>query len=477
MAPLHGLLARWTALPPGPLSEGLVWANLMLLGVAGARWGRGLGGGAVGGLVCGTLLQTASVTAAFVHIGAGELLHMWWIPLGLSLALEPRGPLPLAAVLVGAALTSFYAGFMLALGVGLLALLGRWHLGVPLALAGGALAAILALVSPPLPIAEVTDGVFDPVRARLDPASLVWPGPRASSWHEQAYGGGQFIGALALVLAGLGVARAPRQAREPAALAGLAILLALGSGLSIAGRDPGLPLPMAPLNALLARLVAPVHFPVRLMALACVALAGLAVVGLARAPQRRRTLVLALAALSVAEVGLRQRADWPWQRQGVTGFAELEPLQSADGAALDLLTAVLRRPRDRRAALLSQMRHGRPTQAVALERLEAIWPQGQAAVRSTRLVAHLAALARGASPPEADYRASLSLLRGTGFRWAVATAPLSGLPDGWAARLRKVCGAPHISGGDATVWALPAVAATPDERATWAAEHAARLAR
>ncbi len=122
--PLNGLLA--IALPFLPivlLSNVLVLLNMTLTGVAGAWFGRVLSGSFWGGLLAGTLLEGSAVMAFFVHVGVGELLHLWWLPLGLGCLLMARRTLAwrwfaaLTGCLVGAMLSCFYLGFFLALAV------------------------------------------------------------------------------------------------------------------------------------------------------------------------------------------------------------------------------------------------------------------------------------------------------------------------------------------------------------------------
>ena len=43
-----------------------------------------------GGFIAGTILEGSAVMAFFIHVGVGELHHMWWLPLGLGCQLKAR---------------------------------------------------------------------------------------------------------------------------------------------------------------------------------------------------------------------------------------------------------------------------------------------------------------------------------------------------------------------------------------------------
>ena len=80
--PLNGLLAcfmPWANLVS--VSNFLAILNLTLTGVVGSWFGRTLSGSRWGGLVCGAILAGSSVMAFFIHVGVGELSHLWWLPL------------------------------------------------------------------------------------------------------------------------------------------------------------------------------------------------------------------------------------------------------------------------------------------------------------------------------------------------------------------------------------------------------------
>ena len=222
--PLNGLLA--IALPfldIVVLSNLLVFLNVTLTGVTGAWFGRELSGSKLGGLVSGTLLQGSAVMAFFVHVGVGELTHLWWLPLGLGVLIRARRSvhwgwfLALAGCLVGAMFSCFYIGFFLAISVAIWALLTLWAgRRTPKLLALYAVAAGLS-IAVVVPVTETFSAsyktgevpevglesyvfedhgqpVTDPASARLELSQLLEYGRDASRREEAAYGGGRYLG-------------------------------------------------------------------------------------------------------------------------------------------------------------------------------------------------------------------------------------------------------------------------------------------
>ena len=118
--PLNGLVALFLPwMPLIALSNFLALGNMVLTGITGAWFGRLLSRSRVGGFVAGTLLEGSAVMAFFIHVGVGELHHLWWLPLGLGCQLMARKTqewkwfLAVALCLVGAMLSCFYLGFFL----------------------------------------------------------------------------------------------------------------------------------------------------------------------------------------------------------------------------------------------------------------------------------------------------------------------------------------------------------------------------
>ena len=107
-------------------------ANMVLTGVTGAWFGRLLSRSRVGGFIAGTLLEGSAVMAFFIHVGVGELHHLWWLPLGLGCQLMARKTqewkwfIAVSGCLIGAMLSCFYLGFFLALSVLTWAILTGW---------------------------------------------------------------------------------------------------------------------------------------------------------------------------------------------------------------------------------------------------------------------------------------------------------------------------------------------------------------
>ena len=89
--PLNGLISLFL---PGlnlvALSNILAIVNMTLTGFIGAWFGRILSGNRWGGVAAGALLEGSSVMAFFVHVGVGELNHLWWLPLGLGCLVKAR---------------------------------------------------------------------------------------------------------------------------------------------------------------------------------------------------------------------------------------------------------------------------------------------------------------------------------------------------------------------------------------------------
>ena len=509
--PLNGVVAvllPWMGVVG--LSNLLVFLNLTLTGVMGAALGTELSGRRLGGFVTGTLLEGSAVMAFFVHVGVGELWHLWWLPAGMTALLRARRTLDirwflvLSACLVGALLSCFYLGFFLAVSVALWALLTLWAgrrtpgLLLRYALAAGlALAIVLPVIrsfstsyrSGDVPavglrsylLEDHGQPVTDPPSARLEPWQLLTPGRTPTRREDAAYGGGRYLGWLAVGLALVGLVREPRRAAPWLVVGGVGVVFALGSFLTAEGEavltaaGARIRLPVFWLKLLLCYVAEPLNFPVRFLAVTATALAAL----WAQAVRRWPWLAL-LAPLAVLEVGWGQMLDWPWATFSPRDARALIPMQALeDRAVIDLALAVRSDQENRFNALSTQIRHGKKLNAIPLERIEYFARDGVYFVKAAALIRDLEPLYNnlGSSTLSGDYRADIAVLREAGFGWIVV-AYRNGreqLPGPLAAELTRVLGAPLVTDVGLGVWALPEVTYTPEELAEWQATHRARV--
>jgi len=516
--PLNGLVAvglPWLDLIV--LGNLLVIGNLVLVGICGAWLGRLVSGSATAGCVAGTLLAASSVFASFVHIGAGELLHLWWIPLGLGVVvlagreLVTRRFAQLAACLVAAAASCFYLGWFLGLAIATLALATLWpprragQLGwryLLTALISGALilpmASALSATLPGAgevaahgPAAEAASSwrlleTPDAPETRLDPSQVLVPGQGELADDEAAYGGGRYLGWVALGLAVLGLWRRPRDAAPWLAVGVVGAALSLGTWLTIGGTEVvvgggRLELPASFLNVLLARLASPVNFPVRYMAITVVAVAVVASLAVpSEGRSRRRWIWVVLALLAAVEVSAAQRTGWPWARLQPTDAGAFEVIAGHRGHGLiDLALVVRPDERSRWSALSHQLAHQHPIQGVPIERVEYTARGGTWFVEALELVTSLKRFyARQPFDGGLDYRArhrkDLALLSDAGFGEILVSyrGGRDPLPPGLVAALTALCGPPVLSTHGSTLWSLPEVQATEAELARWRSEHA-----
>lgn len=525
--PLNGLLAVFLwPLPLVVVANGLALANLTLDGLCGALLGREASGSPWGGIVGGFLLQTSSFALFTLHVGVGELQHLWVLPLGLTLGLRLvrtglwRWALATGAALAFAVIACFYHGFFLALG---LLVLGAWAVLVGegpaergpvrrrLALASRlAVAALLAAAvavpwsrafstsygldtRPPVSLPDYVlkagygQPVTDPVSARLQPEDLVWsPSWTDASRDLRAYGGGRLLGLPLLVLAAVGLWRRPRQALPLLAMGALGVLLALGSYLSIGGEEwtrggTRYQLPFLYLNRALAFVGEPINFPVRFLALTSVALAAVGAAALAPGG-RSRAWSLALGALALAngvDVGVRQLLPWPMPSFSLPDLGFLVPLADHPRHGLVDLSVAWRSDRESRFQVMAaQMVHQHPVQAVPLERLEYFVRDGALLLASLKLVEDLEpAWQRKPVPLVRDYRGDLHLLAERGFSEAMVTwqGGRGEIPSELTNGLEAIFGTPLLEAGATVVYRIPAVEATPEEKDAWREEYRLRL--
>jgi len=504
----------------------LAIANLTLTGVCGAWMGRELGGSNAAAFAAGTLLQGAAITLFTIHVGVGELQHVWLLPLGFTLWLRLRRDptwaraAGLGLALAGAVLACFYHGFFLALGVSALSLTTLWAGGARptgrlLARYGAAAGLSLLIVAPVMRTFATSYGhddgprvslreyvledghgqpVTDPPAARLDPAQLVEPARTrraTASREEMAYGGGRYLGWPALALALGALLMRPRRALPWVAVGGVGVVVALGSYL-VSGVDEVLHasggryrMPLLFLNRALGFAAEPLNFPARALALTATALAaGAALVGGARPsrwPAAARWLgpaAAALAVVNVLDVQRHQLVPRPLPTIALPDYGDLARLGESSGAMIDLSLAWRSDQENRAAALAAQVLHGQRIQGVPVDRLEFFAREGRLYVRSFPLVRDLeAAMSQPTRLRAEDYRGDFALLRRAGFSRALilGTGPMKEIPAGSRRALAGVLGAPAISHANFEVFELPEVQATDDELAAWAAEHEARM--
>ena len=490
--------------------------NLTATGLAGALMGQTLSGSRWGGFVAGTLLQGSAMTAFTLHVGVGELQHIWWLPLGITAwyrfrqRMGWREALLLAGALVGATLSCFYHGFFLATAVAVLSITTLWAgrdtprlLGRYVVAAGLGLLVVLPVtqsfsssyvsddVAPEVALMDYLledheQPVTDPASARLSPSQLVLParGRRVDAPRElQGYGGGRYLGLLLLGLAIAGIARRPRQALPLAAAALVGVILAGGSYLVLSSEEvvlageARLRLPFFYLNRLLGRIGEPLNFPVRFLAITSVGLSACA----AMATRGRWGPAIAVAALlSLLDVRVNQLIPYPMPTLQPWDYGVLETLPDEDAPTVDLSLA-WRADREVRWAVLSaQMVHGQKLQGVPLERIEYFARDGHYFVSALPLVKGLAP-AYAHHEPElegVDVRADLALLYDAGFRrvQVLGVGQDRRISPVMQTRMVELLGKPLVYDEAALVWTLPIPDATPEELQGWRLEHARRVA-
>jgi hypothetical protein len=447
--------------------------------------------------------------AFFVHVGVGELWHLWWLPLGLGCLLRARQTLQwrwflaLSTSLVGALLSCFYLGFFLAFSVALWALMTLWAgRKTPSLLLRYAVAAALSLAIV-LPVIQsfstsyqsgdvpqiglkrylVEDHgqpITDPPSARVELAQLLTPGREPARREELAYGGGRYLGWLFVGLGLLGVVVDPKRGLPWLVIGGSAILLATGSYLTaggeavLTGQGARMRMPIFWMNRVLGYYAEPLNFPVRFLAVTVTAMAAMAALAVRRWPW----LVL-LAPLAVIEVSWGQLLPWPWANFTPRDARALMPMQALpDRAVIDLALAVRSDQENRYSALGTQIRHGKKLNAIPLERIEFFARDGVHFVKATQLVQDLGPLYNNTGGSlSGTYRADIAVLRDAGFSW-ILVAYRNGsehLPSQLVLEMNRVLGDAIIQDTGLGVWELPVVEHSPEELSTWKAQHEATV--
>lgn len=513
--PLNGLVAVLLPfVPVVPLANLLVFGNLVGTGLAGHLLGREVSGRDRGGLVTGTLLEGSAVTAFFVHVGVGELLHLWLLPLGLAVLLRARRTLEwrwfgmLAAVLAIAVLACFYLGLFLGTAVAAWALATLWAgRRTPALLVRYVLAAALA-VAVVLPIVrafstsyaqgsvppvglwsyvidEHGQPVTDPASARLEPAQLWTPRRPATTRQASGYSGGRYLGWTFVGLALAGLVRRPRAALPWLVVALVGFVLATGTYLTMGGaavkwHGLRLRMPLFWLNRVLGYLAEPINFPVRFLAVSTTALAAMASLAV-------RRWEVWLAPLALLEIGWGQMIGWPWATFAPVDASGLEVLADEEGGAvIDLGLAWRPDQENRTFALSAQMVHQHPIQAIPIERIEYFARDGQDFVSTLSVMRALsqvylagnqrslnvALVALAAIGPE-ERKGELALMRDAGFRWLVLTwrAGSVRLPAKLADAVQGVFGPAVVYGNGVAAWRIPDVELPADQLAKLRAQH------
>ncbi|MFH1466223.1 MAG: hypothetical protein ABIO70_17695 [Pseudomonadota bacterium] len=511
--PLNGLLA--VALPGVPLvvvANLLAVLNLALTGYCASLLGWELSERRVGAHLTGLLLPSGSFALFTLHVGVGELQHLWLLPLGawaLLRALRARrfwAVLPAGVLLGLSGIVCFYYAFFLAFSaafVSLTALVDRERRGAWPRLLAVALLAAAVLVPTTLAFRQAYAGLDDlpeailgpeadqpnldiePPDARLLPEHLLFG--QIGQWNKgdeghNAYLGGRLVGLPLLVLAGIGLWRRPRAGWGWAALALVGVVFALGSHLSTGLlRLPPLVerifLPFYGLNFVLARFLEPLHFPVRFLALTWLGLCALAALAVRGMPRRWLPWLGLAAGLEVIDIQARQLLPWPLPRFPLPEFACLESAPLAPGPVFDLSSAWWRERGSHARTLAAQIALGRPIQSVPIERLEFFDRDGKLLGDSLPLVVDLKAwtdAVREDLPPTfstEDWRRDLWLLRDAGFVGVLAMAQARevGVRDQLDQIMRGMTGPAVAVCGPAALYPLPEQQVSAEQAAAWRA--------
>ena len=504
--PLNGLFALlFPWMPLIMLANLLVLVNLTLTGVFGAWFGRLVSQSRIGGVVAGTLLQGSSVMAFFVHVGVGELHHLWWLPLGLGLQIKARDTmewkwfLALACALVGAMLSCFYLGFFLAISVLAWALLTGWAGRRTPGLVGKYVVAAALAIAIVIPVTKsfsssyktgtvpdislidyVTQNhgqpVTDPPAARLELSQLVTPRREAKTRELQAYGGGRYLGILSLGFAFFGLIRDPKKALPWVVIAGIGILFAFGTYWTVDGievrnsNNIRLVMPLFWLNRALGYLAEPLNFPTRFLAVTAVAISAMAALAV------KEKKLLPLVFLAVVEISWGSMTGYPWQRLVPREASVLSALDTAEeGSVIDLSLAVRSDMENRFNALGTQIVHNRKVHAVPVERVEYFAREGQVFVQATKLFHDLKPFYENRGGElSGSYRGDLAVFQDAGFKWIVVSYRNGAerMPQGIITALTQICGPAIGINKGVGAWRLPDVQYTEEELKIWKSQHA-----
>jgi hypothetical protein len=503
--PLNGLIAclfPWMSLVA--LSNLLVIVNMTLTGCIGAWFGRLISETRIGGFIAGTILEGSAVMAFFVHVGVGELHHLWWLPLGLGCLVKARTTqywrwfFAISACLIGSILSCFYLGFFLAISVLVWAVATGWeglktpHLVFKYIVAASLAIAVVIPVTKAFSASYKTgtvpdiglmnyvtqnhgQPVTDPPSARLETSQLLHPRRKASTREESAYSGGRYLGWISVGLAFVGLVRRPKKALPWLLIAVVGILFAYGTywtkdGVEIRnGAGIRLVMPMFWLNRALGYLAEPLNFPIRFLAITAVAVSAMA----ALAVTRIRWGILAI--IAVFEVMWGQMLDWPWAFFQPREASVLTAMKDVDQkAVIDLALAARSDMENRFNALGTQIVHGHKIHAVPVERVEYFAREGQIFVQATKLFQDLKPFYENREGQlVGQYRNDFAILQDAGFGWIVVGYRNGDerMPEGIITALNSLCGEYVARGKGIAAWKLPVVTYTEEELELWKQQH------
>lgn len=516
--PLNGLFTALLPLPPIFLSNLLAFAHITLLGICTGWLGRLVSGTRRGGIIAGILAQGSAFTAFTLHAGVGELRQVWWIPLGLCLAIRMREAclesrpewwkwsLGLAAVLAGAVLSCFYHGFFLATALStwaLVTLRPNAKLLAAYALAAGLSAGTSIPVIKTFSATYGTDtrpntsfsawmddwgGHMETYKnAALDPQDFLFPRTKARRPVDRqmfAYTGGRYIGISVLLLSFLGILAAPRKAGPWVMVSLVGLILSLGtvpwwSGEQLTLNGQRVLLPLAWINRALAYFAEPLNFPARFLSVTTI---GFAVLGGLAGRWKWTPYLVPIAILDVLAGDLV-----PFPRSMLT-IPDMSGLEAGEGAVLDasmILKAAQSNPGDssviagidpetRLRAMAAQIELGRPIQGMPIERIDHWATDGMAWARALPLSG---AMTAGRLDPSHNYQEDLWLLRARGFdRILITHDATNGPPPQAAGILNQLCTkasrAPYGS-----LWIIPEVTASESDQNKWIDEQNTRASK
>lgn len=521
--PLNGLIVCLLPLSIVAATNVATLLNLAMMGISAGILARAIVNSRWAIFAAATLFQTSSVALFTIHVGVGELQHLWWVPLGLAAWARVRWSedgqvgswrqaVVLGLALAGAVWSCFYHGFFLAMSVSVLSLITLWAGRATLRLLfryGLAAGLALALVWPPLrafstsynddsaPRVGLGEYVMrdhgqpltDPPSARLQVGDLVLRPtiPPKAGREIRGYGGGRFLGVSAALLAALALVLAPRRAVPWLVLAGVGVAMALGSYLVRGGAEIKLSggllvaMPFLYLNRALGYFAEPLNFPVRFLSVTISALAACAALAAGRS-RVRGALALALSVAAAIEVGTHPLSRYPMATFAPYHYPQLNIFKEEGGGIVDFSLAARNDTEARWAAISAQMFHHQPIHGVPIDRLEVFVQDGQMFVTALPMVRYLGpSLMSGYVPPEfagdpGRFKQDIALLRDAGFAYLLVNGVGSAqrIPAALSAMFDAILGPPVVNTPTTRLYALPEVNDGGQIEA-WRVEHQKRI--
>jgi len=493
--------------------------NLTLTGFFGALFGRRLSGTRWGGMAGGTVLQGSAFAQFAIHVGVGELQHLWMLPLGMWMWLRLRDNFAwrdaviLGATLAAATLSCFYIGFFLALSVAVMSLVTIWAgRNTPKLLGGYVVAAGLGLMiiipitrtfaesykagtTPDVSfeswvLEEHGQPTTDPPHSRLELHQLV-VSRRAdrSNTNPQfvGYGGGRYVGLAALLLLLGAVIVRPRKALPWLLVAATGVLFASGSfavedGADITN-DDGLRIrmPFFYLNRVLGFVGEPINFPIRFLAMSILGLSAGAAIITSRM-SRFRWIVWVVAVLSVVDVGYNQLNPRPMATFALDPFPELAELPDG-GPMIDAALQFRSDKHTRRASLSAQINHGQRIAGVPLERIDYFARDGHHFTMATPLMQALKEGYQNDAYPDfgggVEPHEDLAILHDAGFRRILVLGHGADqrLPQKMCEALTELIGEPSFANRRVQIYDIPDPELSDLELEELRAKHNPRVVR